>query len=140
MSIPFSARGPAAVQQRRARRTRRLLANRAVADALLSVAGLTGRPVRDTDGEVVGRIVDLVARWDGAAYPPVTGLVLRIGLRRSFVPIGQVAALTHGGGCLSTTRLDLRDFRRREGEVLLGRRRDRPPAGRRRRRSGDPRF
>lgn len=121
MSIPFSARAPVALQQRRARRTRRLLANRAVADALLSVAGLTGRPVRDTDGGVVGRIVDLVARWDGAAYPPVTGLVLRVGLRRSFVPIGQVAELTHGAARLSTTRLDLRDFRRREGEVLLGR-------------------
>ncbi|WP_152233328.1 magnesium transporter MgtE N-terminal domain-containing protein [Georgenia ruanii] len=90
-----------------------------MAEALVSVAGLTARPVRDTAGEVVGRIVDLVARWDGAAYPPVTGLVVRVGLRRIFVPIAQVAELARNGARLSTVRVDLRDFRRREGEVLL---------------------
>ena len=123
MSIPFSAHAPggAALRARRERRTRRLLANRTVTDALLSVAGLTGRPVRSGDGEAVGRIVDLVARWDGAAYPPVTGLLVRVGFRRVFVPIEQIAELSGDGGRLATTRLDLRDFRRREGEVLLGR-------------------
>ena len=123
MSIPFSSHAPgaAALRAQRERRTRRLLANRTVAAALLSVAGLTGRPVRAGDGEAIGRVVDLVARWDGAAYPPVTGLVVRVGFRRVFVPIEQVADLTRDGGRLATTRLDLRDFRRREGEVLLGR-------------------
>jgi CBS domain-containing protein len=123
VSIPFSphASGAAALRARRERRTRRLLANRTVADALLSVAGLNGRPVRAGDGEAVGRIVDLVARWDGAAYPPVTGLLVRVGFRRVFVPVEQVAELDRDGGRLATTRLDLRDFRRREGEVLLGR-------------------
>jgi CBS domain-containing protein len=121
VSIPFSTHAPnaAALRARRERRTRRLLANRAVTDALVSVAGLAGRPVRDTDGEVVGRIVDLVARWDGVAYPPVTGLLVRVGFRRVFVPTEQVAELTRDGARLATTRLDLRDFRRREGEVLL---------------------
>lgn len=123
MSNPFSTRAPgtAALRDRRERRTRRLLTNRRVAEALLSVAGLTGRPVHAGNGEAIGRIVDLVARWDGAAYPPVTGLVVRVGFRRVFVSTEQIADLTRDGGRLATTRLDLRDFRRREGEVLLGR-------------------
>jgi CBS domain-containing protein len=121
VSNPFATHTPgaAALRARRERRTRRLLANRAVADALVSVAGLSGRPVRDSDGAIIGRVVDLVARWDGAAYPPVTGLVVRVGFRRVFVPVEQVAELGRDGARLATTRLDLRDFRRREGEVLL---------------------
>ncbi len=121
MSNPFSTHAPgaAALRARRERRTRRLLANRTVVDALVSVAGLARRPVRDTDGEIIGRIVDLVARWDGAAYPPVTALVVRVGFRRVFVPVGQVAELNRDGARVATTKLDLRDFRRREGEVLL---------------------
>ena len=121
MSNPFSTRttGAAARRERRERRTRRLLANRAVADALVSVAGLAGRPVQDTEGQVVGRIFDLVARWDDGAYPPITGLVVRVGFRRAFVPIERVASLTHDGARLATSTLDLRDFRRRESEVPL---------------------
>ncbi len=117
--LPVRAPGAAALRARRERRERRLLANRAVTDALVSVAGLVARPVRDTDGEVVGRVVDLVARWDGAAYPPITGLVVRVGFRRSFVPVEQVDSLRNDGVQLSTSTLNLRDFRRREGEVLL---------------------
>ena len=121
MSHPFPARTPgtAALRAHRERRARRLLTNRAVAEAVVSVAGLVGRPVRDTAGEAVGRVVDLVARWNGAAYPPVTGLVVRVGFRRAFVPVEQLATVNHDGVTLSTSRLDLRDFRRREGEVLL---------------------
>lgn len=122
MSIPFPTHvAGSALRARRDRRTRRLLANRAVADALHSVAGLSGRPVRAGDGETVGRIVDLVARWDGGAYPPIIGLVVRVGFRRVFVPIEQAPEVTSDGVRLATARLDLRDFRRREGEVLLGR-------------------
>lgn len=118
MSHPLGP-GAAALRARRERRARRLLANRAVADALVSVAGLVGRPVRDTEGETVGRVLDLVARWDGAPYPPVTGLVVRVGFRRAYVPVQHVSSLEHDQVRLSTATMDLRDFRRREGEVLL---------------------
>jgi CBS domain-containing protein len=118
MSHPLTP-ASASLRARRERRARRLLTNRAVADALVSVAGLVGRPVRDTDGETVGRVVDVVARWDGAPYPPVTGLVVRVGFRRAYVPIEHVAALSHEQVRLSTATVDLRDFRRRQGEVLL---------------------
>ena len=110
---------PAAFRRRREHRTQRLLANRAVADALVSTAALVGRPVFEHRGEEVGRVVDLVVRWQGEAYPPVTGIVMRVGRRRAFVPIHQITEIATDRVVLASTRLDLRDFVRREGEVVL---------------------
>lgn len=110
---------PSAFRRRREHRTQRLLANRAVSDALISAAGLVGRPVKDGTGNEVGRVVDVVVRWRGEAYPPVTGLVARIGRRRAYVPADQVQAIGHEQVTLGSARLDLRDFERREGEVVL---------------------
>lgn len=110
---------PAALRRRREHRTQRLLANRAVADALVSAASLVGRPVVDPRGQEVGRVADLVARWHGESYPPVTGLVMRVARRRSFVPIEQISDIAPDRVTLRSARLDLRDFERRDGEVVL---------------------
>jgi CBS domain-containing protein len=110
---------PSALRRRREHRTQRLLTNRAVADALISVAGLVGRTVRDRSGVEVGRVSDLVVRWQGEPYPPVTGLVGRVGRRTAYVPIEHVEAIRTDGVTLASTRVDLRDFERREGEVVL---------------------
>jgi CBS domain-containing protein len=110
---------PSALRRRREHRTQRLLANRAVADALVSAAGLVGRPVRDQNMAEVGRLVDVVVRWRGEPYPPVTGLVVRVGRRRVYVPIDHVAELSTEHVKLGSVRLDLRDFERRPGEVVL---------------------
>jgi len=105
--------------QFRGRRTRRLLAQRAVAEALISVAGLVRRPLTTDQGERLGRIRDVTARWDGSPYPAVIGVVARVGWRRAFVPAFQISEISHEVVRLSSARLDLRDFIRREGEVLL---------------------
>jgi len=110
---------PSALRRRREHRSQRLLANRAVADALVSAAGLVGRPVRDLHGAEVGRLIDLVVAWRGEPYPPVTGLVVRVGRRAAYVPIDHVQEMTTEGVVLQSTRLDLRDFERRPGEVEL---------------------
>ncbi|MGZ6899395.1 MAG: magnesium transporter MgtE N-terminal domain-containing protein, partial [Acidimicrobiia bacterium] len=110
---------PAALRRRREHRTQRILANRAVADALVSVAALVGRPVLDQRGLEVGRLLDLVVRWHGEPYPPVTGLVLRVARRRAYVPIDQVEDIAPDRVTLRSARLNLRDFERREGEVVL---------------------
>jgi len=110
---------PSALRRRREHRTQRLLANRAVADALVSAAGLVGRPVRDQTGAEVGRLLDVVVRWRGEPYPPVTGLVVRVGRRRVYVPIDHVEELSTEQVKLRSARLDLRDFERRPGEVVL---------------------
>ncbi|MBV8950957.1 MAG: magnesium transporter, partial [Actinobacteria bacterium] len=89
-------------------------------ESLVSLAGLIGRPVSHQGGAEIGRLVDVVARWDGVTrYPPVTGLVVRIARRLAFVPASQIGELTHDGVMLSSARLDLQDFQRRPGEVML---------------------
>jgi CBS domain-containing protein len=98
-----------------------LLDNRAVADALISLAGMVGLPVENQAGAEVGRVADVVARWDGGSYPPATGLVVRIGRRPAYLPISQVQAIESDKVRLRSARLDLRDFQRRTGEVVLGR-------------------
>ena len=113
---------PAPLRQRREQRTRRVLATRAVRDRVVSLAGSIGAPLLNQSGDEIGTIADFVAKWDGLeSYPPVTGMVVRVGRRRTWVPGNKVADLTESGARLRSAKLDLRDFRRREGEVLLGR-------------------
>jgi len=107
------------LRERRHARSRRLLASRAVAESLVSTAGLIGRPVRNPSGAEIGTVRDVVARWDGGEYPPVTGFVVRIGRRLAYVPAAQVERMGHREVSLRSSRLDLVDFKRREGEVLL---------------------
>jgi CBS domain-containing protein len=110
----------AALLRRRRERTDRLLARRAVRDALVSLAGLLNRPVRNRSGGEIGRLVDVVARWDGhVRYPPITGLVVRVARRHAWVPADQIERLGHDDVVLRSARLDLRDFARRDGEVML---------------------
>ena len=106
----------------RRRRTARLLATAEVRAAIVSIAGLAGRPVRNQAGDEIGRLVDVVARWsDGQTYPPVTGLVVRVGRRLAFVDASAIERIEHRQVTLRSARLDLRDFTRRPGEVMLRR-------------------
>jgi CBS domain-containing protein len=100
-------------------RSRGVLVRRGVAESLVSVAGLVGAPVRDPQGNQIGRLVDVVVRWDRGAYPQVSGLVVRVGFRRVFWHDTDIGALARGRVQLDSTRLDLRDFARRAGEQLL---------------------
>jgi flagellar motility protein MotE (MotC chaperone) len=110
----------ARVRRGRRRQTRRILASRGVFDSIVSLAGLIGRPVRNQAGDEIGRLDDVVARWsDGQTYPPASGLVVRVGRRQAFVDASAVDRLERAQVLLRTARLDLRDFTRREGEVML---------------------
>jgi CBS domain-containing protein len=100
-------------------RPQRSAARRALAGQLISAAGLVGRPVRDAGGQDVGRLVDLVVRWDVGAYPRLTGIIVRVGFRRAFVHDADVAEIARSQVLLSSTRFDLRDFTRRDGEWLV---------------------
>jgi CBS domain-containing protein len=110
---------PRAITQRRTQRTKRLLALEAVAESLLSVAGLTGAPVVHRSGAEVGQLVDIVVRWEGEPYPPLTGLVVRVGRRLAWVPADKVDELEQRQVVLRSAKLDLRDFSRRDNEVKL---------------------
>ena len=74
----------------------------------------------DSAGERLGRVEDLIARLDhGQGLPPVVGLKARIGGRDLFVPADRVAELGPDAVRISTTKLNLAQFERRPGEVLL---------------------
>ncbi|MEI6778484.1 MAG: CBS domain-containing protein [Chloroflexales bacterium] len=81
---------------------------------------LLGRPVRGETNVPLGTLDDLVIRMEEGPYPSVTGLVVRAGRRRFFVPANQLRELS-GVALLSSARVDLKQFQRREDEVLLGR-------------------
>ena len=66
-------------------------------------------------------MADVIVRLRGADYPVVTGLVAAVGGRDIFVPVDQVSSLEADPLRLSSARLDLRHFERRDGEVLLRR-------------------
>jgi hypothetical protein len=122
---PASSTGTAparhhSVRPRLRHRSQRLLANRAVRDAIVSLAGVVGRPVRNQGGAEIGRLVDVVCRWSGdETYPPVTGLVVRVGRRLAFVDASAIQSIEHTQVLLKTARLDLTDFAPRPGEVTL---------------------
>ncbi|MFJ9453732.1 magnesium transporter MgtE N-terminal domain-containing protein [Kitasatospora sp. NPDC101447] len=100
----------------------RTTVSRAVRSSLVSLAGLIGGPVANQAGEEMGRVVDVVARLYGPEpYPPVTGLIIRIGRRRAFIAADAVDRILTGRVRLRTARVDLREFNRRPGEVLLAR-------------------
>ncbi len=104
----------------RRRRTRRILASQGVFDSIVSLAGILGRPVTNQTGQEIGRLDDVVARFsDGQMYPPVTGLIIKVGRRLAYVPAEAIDRIAHAEVMLRSARLDLRDVVRRKGEVLL---------------------
>jgi CBS domain-containing protein len=89
--------------------------------AVLHLSSLVRSALRDARGERVGRVEDAIVRLDGQAHPPVTGLVVSIGRRELFLPIGGVAGLSSDGAHLAGETVDLGRFERRPGELLLAR-------------------
>jgi CBS domain-containing protein len=89
-------------------------------EAVLHLSSLVGSPLLDSSGERLGRVEDLIVRLDvGDELPPVTGLKARIGGREMFVPADRIAHLEQSAARTSTTKLNLAQFERRAGEVLL---------------------
>jgi CBS domain-containing protein len=101
----------------------RAMASRQVRQDIVSLVGLVGRPVLNQAGDEVGRVVDLLAKVHGSGetYPLVTGIVIRVGRRQTFLDASAVDRMHRRSVTLRTARLDLREFERREGEVLLAR-------------------
>jgi CBS domain-containing protein len=94
-------------------------AGQAAGSRTLRLSGLLRRPVTDSRGASIGRLSDVIVRLRGADFPILTGLVAAVGGRSLFVPIDQLASLDGAQLRLTSARLDLREFERRDGEVLL---------------------
>lgn len=89
------------------------------APEVLHLSLILGGALRDADGTKLGRVDDLIVRLGGAGYPPITGFLVTIAGRRSYVPAERVAAIAPGAVTLTKAKLDLRPFARRADEVLL---------------------
>lgn len=86
----------------------------------LSLSTLLRRAVVGARGQKLGgRLVDVIVRLRGVDYPLVTGLVADLGGRRVFIPAEVVIDWDTEAVSLSSARVDLRQFERRAGEVLL---------------------
>ena len=86
---------------------------------MLYVSQIVGRPVLDFRGERIAAIKDVIVRYGSEDYPPVVGLVARFRRRDFFVSGKNISKFDEKGARLSTAKLDLTPFERREGEVLL---------------------
>jgi CBS domain-containing protein len=91
----------------------------AEAPKILHLSLVVGGTLNDSDGTRLGRVDDLIVRLSGAGYPPITGLLVTVAGRQSYLPSERVADLASGRAVLSKAKLDLRPFERRPEEVLL---------------------
>jgi hypothetical protein len=61
----------------------------AVANRVISLAQVLGRPVCNAADTRIGRVSDIVVRWDAdSEYPPVTGVLFRV--RSAYAVVRQV--------------------------------------------------
>ena len=85
----------------------------------IHLSELLKRPITDSRGESLGRVEDVVVRLPGDPFPRVKGLVAKVGGREVFIPVGQTGIFDGAELKLTSPRVDLRRFERRDGEVLL---------------------
>ncbi len=85
----------------------------------LLLSTLMRRTAVDAAGQAIGRLTDIIVRLREDAYPAVTGLVAHVGGREVFVPAAEILLWDEQKLELASARLDLRQFARRPGEVLL---------------------
>jgi CBS domain-containing protein len=91
-----------------------------MAEKVVHLSSVAGSPLQDSGGARLGRVEDVIAQLGmGDGMPLVTGLKARIGGRELFVPINRIAGLGPAAARTSTTKLNLAQFERRPGEVLL---------------------
>ncbi len=91
------------------------------APPILHLSSVIGSPLLDSDGERLGKVNDLIVRLGGVGYPPITGALVTVAGRQSFVGAERISDIGAAGVVLRKAKLDLRRFERRPEEVLLGR-------------------
>jgi CBS domain-containing protein len=100
-------------------RSELVLQRKSIRESLVSLAGLIGKPVKYQGGNEIGRLVDVVVRHGEDSYPPVSGLIVKVGQSKSFIDGARISKLTQNEIELSSAKVDLTEFTRREGESLL---------------------
>lgn len=96
-------------------------ASAAQAPPILHLSAVVGSPLRDSEGERLGKVDDLIVRLGGTGYPPITGFLVTVAGRPSFLGAERVSEIGSDGVVMRKAKLDLRHFERRPEEVLLKR-------------------
>jgi CBS domain-containing protein len=86
---------------------------------VLHLSLIVGGALRDSAGERLGRVDDLIVRLGDPGYPPITGFLVTVAGRQSYLPAERVEDMQHGVVTLRVPKLDLAHFERRPEEVLL---------------------
>jgi len=86
---------------------------------MLYVSQMIGRPIFDSRRDKIAAISDVLVRYGDDDYPPVIGIVARLRRRDFFIPNGNISELSEHGARMSSAKLNLTPFERRDGEVLL---------------------
>jgi MgtE intracellular N domain/CBS domain len=89
------------------------------APPILHLSAVVGSPLRDSDGERLGKVRDVIVRLGGVGYPTITGFLVTVAGRTSFLGAERVSEIGSRGVVLRKAKLDLRRFERRPEEVLL---------------------
>jgi CBS domain-containing protein len=90
-----------------------------MAAEVLHLSTVIGSPLLDASGEKLGVVEDLIVRLGDGQLPPVAGIKARIGGRELFVPEDRIESMSAEAARLKTSKLNLTQFERRPGEVLL---------------------
>ncbi len=94
---------------------------RTIAGGAISLANLLTRPVLDTEGRRVGRVSDVVVRWNqGAPHPIVTGILARVGKGLAVLSARDVAIEQARVRLTSSEELVVKPVRG-EGDIALAR-------------------
>jgi MgtE intracellular N domain/CBS domain len=88
---------------------------------ILHLSVVVGCPLRDGDGERLGKVEDVIVRLGGVGYPPITGFLVKVAGRTSYLGADRVSEIGTHGAVLRKAKLDLRHFERRPEEVMLKR-------------------
>jgi CBS domain-containing protein len=86
---------------------------------MLYLSQMLGRPVLDSRGEKIASVNDVLVRYGSEDYPPVIGIVARFRRRDFFIPQRNISEFGEHGTRMSSAKLNLTPFERRDGEVLL---------------------
>jgi magnesium transporter len=87
---------------------------------MLYLSQILGQPILDARNEKIAVVNDVLVRYGIEDYPPVIGLVARYRRRNFFIPQRNIKWIGESGAKMSSAKLNLTPFERREGEVLLG--------------------
>jgi CBS domain-containing protein len=89
-----------------------------VPETIRYVSRIARLPLVDGDGETIGKVDDVVLAPAHRVAPRVLGFVTSVQRRRIFINAGRIGEIDGTGVRMRSGTIDVRPFRKREGELL----------------------